>query len=588
MKNILIVISIFVSAMFIIINSSDTLAADLSYTYDNLNRLTKVDYGNGLTELYTYDAAGNRISMVKSAAVKNAQTIGAISFTPSAVAVGGAITVSAIADSGLAVTFTSTTPSVCTVSGTTVNALAGGTCSIAADQTGNANYNAATQVTRNITVSITVPGAPTNPTAIPRNAQTTVSFIAPVSNGGSTITGYTITSSPGNFTATGMASPITVSGLTNGIAYTFTVMAANAAGHGPASTPSNSVTPVAPNTTAPTLILSSLANGAITNNATLNISGTVTDPNGVTSLTINMASVVIGTGGSFSSVVTLKPGANTIITTAVDTFGNQTTDTRIITLDLTVPVLTVTTPTDNSKTAAPLIPISGTADATATLTLTINGGSPLPLTLTGTEFSSVSDVPLTPGINTLIITTVIPGGKTASAKRTVSLDTLLPSLAVTDPNQDAATGQQLGFTIEGTAAGLTAVTVTITVPTTPPAVFTPPVTSGAFTQPVNFAVSKTYPITVTAADLNGNTATTVRNIIFNNLIDGDMNGDGTVTIADALLALRTAVNLHVATAQEMSRGNVAPLINGVPVPSGSITIADALLILKKVVGLVSW
>jgi YD repeat-containing protein len=35
-----------------------------SYTYDNLNRLTQVDYGNGLTEQYTYDAAGNRLSRV--------------------------------------------------------------------------------------------------------------------------------------------------------------------------------------------------------------------------------------------------------------------------------------------------------------------------------------------------------------------------------------------------------------------------------------------------------------------------------------------------------------------------------------------
>jgi len=33
-----------------------------TYTYDNLNRLTKVVYGNGTTITYTYDALGNRIS----------------------------------------------------------------------------------------------------------------------------------------------------------------------------------------------------------------------------------------------------------------------------------------------------------------------------------------------------------------------------------------------------------------------------------------------------------------------------------------------------------------------------------------------
>jgi hypothetical protein len=89
----------------------------------------------------------------------------------------------------------------------------------------------------------TVPGAPTIGTATAGNAQATVTFTAPVSNGGSPITGYTVTSSPGGITRTGSASPITVTGLTNGTTYTFTVTATNANGTGPASAPSNSVIP---------------------------------------------------------------------------------------------------------------------------------------------------------------------------------------------------------------------------------------------------------------------------------------------------------------------------------------------------------
>ena len=60
--------------------------------------------------------------------------------------------VSASATSGLAVTFSSTTPSVCTVSGSTVTIAATGTCTIAADQAGNANYNAAPQFPQSFTV----------------------------------------------------------------------------------------------------------------------------------------------------------------------------------------------------------------------------------------------------------------------------------------------------------------------------------------------------------------------------------------------------------------------------------------------------
>jgi len=95
------------------------------------------------------------------------------------------------------------------------------------------------------TIAAGVPGAPTIGTATAGNAQATVSFTAPASTGGVAITSYTVTSSPGGFTASGSASPLTVTGLTNGTAYTFTVTATNSVGTGPASAASNSVTPAA-------------------------------------------------------------------------------------------------------------------------------------------------------------------------------------------------------------------------------------------------------------------------------------------------------------------------------------------------------
>ena len=95
-------------------------------------------------------------------------------------------------------------------------------------------------------ITSTVPGPPTTVTASVGNAQATISFTAPSSNGGSPITGYTVTSSPGGITATGATSPINVTGLTNGTPYTFTIVATNAIGNSVASSASTAVTPVAP------------------------------------------------------------------------------------------------------------------------------------------------------------------------------------------------------------------------------------------------------------------------------------------------------------------------------------------------------
>jgi len=78
----------------------------------------------------------------------------------------------------------------------------------------------------------TVPGAPTGVTAKAGIGNATVSFNPPASDGGSPITSYVVTSNPGGITASGPHSPITVKGLTNGTAYTFSVQAINRIGTG--------------------------------------------------------------------------------------------------------------------------------------------------------------------------------------------------------------------------------------------------------------------------------------------------------------------------------------------------------------------
>jgi len=89
------------------------------------------------------------------------------------------------------------------------------------------------------------PNAPTSVAATGGDTSASVSFTAPSNVGGSPIPGYTVGINLGGIGATGSASPITVSGLTNDTAYTFNVWALNTYGPSPAGGPSGSVTPSA-------------------------------------------------------------------------------------------------------------------------------------------------------------------------------------------------------------------------------------------------------------------------------------------------------------------------------------------------------
>ena len=82
------------------------------------------------------------------------QTVQIITFDyPGTQTVGAPIALSATANSGLAVSFASSTPSICAVSGTTVTFGAAGTCTIDASLAGNGTHSAASQVAQSFTVN---------------------------------------------------------------------------------------------------------------------------------------------------------------------------------------------------------------------------------------------------------------------------------------------------------------------------------------------------------------------------------------------------------------------------------------------------
>lgn len=149
-------------------------------------------------------------------------------------------------------------------------------------------WNHATSIT--VTATANVPTAPVIGTATAGNAQASVSFSPPPTNGGAAVTSYTVIASPGTATATGAGSPLIVTGLNNGTSYTFTVKATNSAGSSVESAPSNAVTPGAPP------------------GAPLNVTAT----RGNAEATVAFSPPSSGTGAVSSYTVTASPGGASV------------------------------------------------------------------------------------------------------------------------------------------------------------------------------------------------------------------------------------------------------------------------------------
>ena len=221
--------------------------ADVSPVNGASSPIVVLGLTNGQAYTFTVTASNSVGPSVSSPASNSVvpsawQTITFIN--PGTLYFGTTPTLTATSDSGLTPTFTSTTTSVCTISNLgALSFVAAGTCTIHANQAGNGSYLPATQVTRTFSVLPVVPGAPTGAVAVAGPNSAEVSFVAPVFGGGDAISSYRVTANPGGVFADGPSSPITVPGLDNGTAYTFTVTANNGAGPGTPSAPSGAVTP---------------------------------------------------------------------------------------------------------------------------------------------------------------------------------------------------------------------------------------------------------------------------------------------------------------------------------------------------------
>ena len=441
--------------------------------------------------------------------------------------------------------------------------------------------------TRSIAVSApspaSVPGAPTIGTATAGNGSASVSFTAPTSDGGAAITGYTVTSSPGGFTGTGSTSPITVAGIVNGTAYTFTVTATNSVGTGSASIASSAVTPA----TTPTVISQTSASVSTTS-ATLG--GDVTATGGASLTAVGVVYSVTATnsnpqlsGTGVTNVAgTAATGVYTVNATgltagtaysyaAYASNSQGTTYSSVGTFTTTVPTPTLTFTTPSTASVA-----VGATRANA-VTSTLSGGSFGAISYTSSDTGKATVNPTTGvvtglavGTTTITATQAVAAGfnATTSTSYTLTVTIGTPTISAAPSATGIAFGQTLASsTLSGGTASVSG-TFIFTTSSTAPSVgtaaqgvtFTPTDTTNytSVTTTVNVTVAKatptitwatpsaiTYGTTLSATQLNATSSLTAGTIVYSPA-SGTTPSAGTQTLTATFTPTDTA-NYNTAT-----------------------------------------
>jgi RHS repeat-associated protein len=209
-------------------------------------------------------------------------------------------------------------------------------------------------------------------------------------------------------------------------------------------------------TQAPAVAITAPAEGHVTKESTVAVTGTVADAS-ATTVTVNGVSMTVD-GGTFSGTVPLPvEGTQALTATATDEAGNTGTDTRSVVRDTQAPVVTVLTPVDGTLTRATLLMVTGTVlDGTA-VTLTVAGAA-TPVDAAG---AFAAEVALSSeGANAIALVATDAAGNQSAPVVAVVRDTEAPVITWTAP-EDGSTTPDESVTVAGTITDASPVTATL-------------------------------------------------------------------------------------------------------------------------------
>jgi Glucodextranase, domain B len=203
-----------------------------------------------------------------------------------------------------------------------------------------------------------------------------------------------------------------------------------------------------------------LSEGQTIASSPLTISGTVTDPTGVASFTVNGTPVTAGPAGAFTTSVALGEGSNTIRFNATDCEGNSTHREVNVLLEV-APTLTITAPAPNALSGSLTIAMIGTVSSTTGIqSVTANGAA---MTVSGTSWSgNVTLAGGADGARDITVVATDTAGRQTTKSVTVRLDTTGPVLGMSIPSPEVSKFNirelPVGGTVSDTLAGVQRVT----------------------------------------------------------------------------------------------------------------------------------